>query len=325
MSQKTALITGITGQDGSYLAELLLKEGYRVVGMTRRSSTDVHERIAHIVDEIEFVSGDLLDQSSITAIVSAVRPDEIYNLAAQSFVPTSWTQPVLTGEFTALGVTRVLEAVRSVNPKIKFYQASSSEMFGKVQETPQRETTPFYPRSPYGVAKIYGHWITINYRESYDVFAVSGILFNHESARRGKEFVTRKISDGVARIKLGLQQELRLGNLDAQRDWGFAGDYVRAMWLMLQQPRPDDYVVATGRTHSVRDFVRLAFAAADLDWERYVVVDPRFYRPAEVDVLVGDASKAYRELGWEPEVSFERLVETMVLADLDRLRPFAPA
>jgi GDPmannose 4,6-dehydratase len=325
VSQKTALITGITGQDGSYLAELLLKEGYRVVGMTRRSSTDVHERIAHIVDEIEFVSGDLLDQSSITAIVSAVRPDEIYNLAAQSFVPTSWTQPVLTGEFTALGVTRVLEAVRSVNPKIKFYQASSSEMFGKVQETPQRETTPFYPRSPYGVAKIYGHWITINYRESYDVFAVSGILFNHESARRGKEFVTRKISDGVARIKLGLQQELRLGNLDAQRDWGFAGDYVRAMWLMLQQPRPDDYVVATGRTHSVRDFVRLAFAAADLDWERYVVVDPRFYRPAEVDVLVGDASKAYRELGWEPEVSFERLVETMVLADLDRLRPFAPA
>jgi GDPmannose 4,6-dehydratase len=673
VSQKTALITGITGQDGSYLAELLLQQGYRVVGMTRRSSTDVHERIVHIVDDIEFVSGDLLDQSSITAIVSAVRPDEIYNLAAQSFVPTSWTQPVLTGEFTALGVTRILEVVRSVNPKIKFYQASSSEMFGKVQQTPQCESTPFYPRSPYGVAKVYGHWITINYRESYDVFAVSGILFNHESVphntpvivrendlvevkligevlrvrqkgttvqhfetpgleiwdgerfvavlggtayshrpvvdnkrvariearcgivtttadhvvfmadgeraahtvrpgqsvrrcalpeapaytscsldmawmlgmfvgdgsawrnndqvrarftnsdarlrgifagawkrvtcgearymattsgfvpgktvgalalsgaptfvewlrqecytddgykrvprlvlngdeavwrafltgynqtdglkagngtyefknfktnspvlamalwwmakralgqelvlnvdigppersgpfysmnlrspnprgnkgahlrrdlaevkrvtpdphydgwlydfttaterfhagvgelvihnspRRGKEFVTRKISDGVARIKLGLQQELRLGNLDAQRDWGFAGDYVRAMWLMLQQSRPNDYVVATGRTHSVRDFVRLAFAAADLDWERYVVIDPRFYRPAEVDVLVGDASKAYRELGWEPEVSFERLVEMMVLADLDRLRPFAPA
>ena len=673
MSQKTALITGITGQDGSFLAELLLQKGYRVVGMTRRSSTDVHERISHIVDEIEFVSGDLLDQSSISAIVSAMRPDEIYNLAAQSFVPTSWTQPVLTGEFTALGVTRVLEAVRSVNSKIKFYQASSSEMFGKVQATPQNETTPFYPRSPYGVAKVYGHWITINYRESYDMFAVSGILFNHESIpnntpvivrendlvdvrligevlrvrekgttvqrfetpglevwdgenfvsvlggtayrhrpvvdnkrvariearcgsvtttgdhvvfmadseraagtvepgqsvlrcalpeapaytscsldmawmlgmfvgdgsasrknggragakftnsdprlrdifagawkrvtcgearytptssgfvpgkivgalalsgaptfvewlrdecytadgykrvphlvlngdeavwraflcgynrtdglkagsgtyeyknfktnspvlamglwwmakralgqdlvlnvdigpperpgpfysmnlrsprsgnmgahlrrdlaevkrvvpdphfegwlydlttatqrfhagvgemvihnspRRGKEFVTRKISDGVARIKLGLQKELRLGNLDAQRDWGFAGDYVRAIWLMLQQPRPDDYVVATGRTHSVRDFVRLAFAAAELDWERYVVVDPRYYRPAEVDVLVGDASKAYRELGWEPEVSFERLVEMMVLADLDRLRPFAPA
>jgi GDPmannose 4,6-dehydratase len=323
--QKTALITGITGQDGSFLAEFLLQRGYRVVGMTRRSSTDVHERIQHIVDEIEFVSGDLLDQSSITSIVSAVKPDEIYNLAAQSFVPTSWTQPVLTGEFTALGVTRVLEAVRSVDRPIRFYQASSSEMFGKVSESPQNEQTPFYPRSPYGVAKVYGHWITVNYRESYDVFAVSGILFNHESQRRGKEFVTRKISDGVARIKLGLQNELRLGNLDAQRDWGFAGDYVRAMWLMLQQPRADDFVIATGRQHSVRDFVRLAFAAADLDWERYVVVDPRFYRPAEVDLLVGDASKARRELGWEPEVSFEDLVERMVRADLDRLRPFAPA
>jgi GDPmannose 4,6-dehydratase len=323
--QKTALITGITGQDGSFLAEFLLQRGYRVVGMTRRSSTDVHERIQHIVDEIEFVSGDLLDQSSISSIVAAVKPDEIYNLAAQSFVPTSWTQPVLTGEFTALGVTRVLEAVRSVDRPIRFYQASSSEMFGKVSESPQNEQTPFYPRSPYGVAKVYGHWITVNYRESYDVFAVSGILFNHESQRRGKEFVTRKISDGVARIKLGLQNELRLGNLDAQRDWGFAGDYVRAMWLMLQQPRADDFVIATGRQHSVRDFVRLAFAAADLDWERYVVVDPRFYRPAEVDLLVGDASKARRELGWEPEVSFEDLVERMVRADLDRLRPFAPA
>jgi GDPmannose 4,6-dehydratase len=322
--QKTALITGITGQDGSYLAELLLAKGYRVVGMTRRSSTDVHERIQHIVDDIEFVSGDLLDQSSITTIVANVRPDEIYNLAAQSFVPTSWTQPVLTGEFTALGVTRVLEAIRAVDPKIRFYQASSSEMFGKVQATPQNETTPFYPRSPYGVAKVYGHWITVNYRESYNIFAASGIAFNHESSRRGKEFVTRKISDGVARIKLGLQKELRLGNLDAQRDWGFAGDYVRAMWLMLQRESADDYVIATGRTHAVRDFVRLAFAAVDLDWEQHVVVDPRFYRPAEVDLLVGDASKARRELGWEPEVSFEQLVEQMVRADLDRLRAIVP-
>ena len=324
MPQKTALITGITGQDGSYLAELLLAKGYRVVGMTRRSSTDVHERIQHIVDDIEFVSGDLLDQSSITTIVANVRPDEIYNLAAQSFVPTSWTQPVLTGEFTALGVTRVLEAIRAVDPKIRFYQASSSEMFGKVQATPQNETTPFYPRSPYGVAKVYGHWITVNYRESYNIFAASGIAFNHESSRRGKEFVTRKISDGVARIKLGLQKELRLGNLDAQRDWGFAGDYVRAMWLMLQRESADDYVIATGRTHAVRDFLRLAFAAVDLDWEQHVVVDPRFYRPAEVDLLVGDASKARRELGWEPEVSFEQLVEQMVRADLDRLRAIAP-
>ena len=291
--------------------------------MTRRSSTDVHERIQHIVDDIEFVSGDLLDQSSMTTIVSAVRPDEIYNLAAQSFVPTSWTQPVLTGEFTALGVTRVLEAIRAVDPSIRFYQASSSEMFGKVQAVPQSETTPFYPRSPYGVAKVYGHWITVNYRESYGIFAVSGILFNHESERRGKEFVTRKITDGVARIKLGLASELRLGNLDAQRDWGFAGDYVRAMWLMLQQETPDDYVIATGRTHAVREFVRLAFAAVGLDWERYVVVDPRFYRPAEVDLLVGDAGKARAALGWDPEVSFEMLVERMVRADLDRLRPFA--
>jgi GDPmannose 4,6-dehydratase len=321
VSRKTALITGITGQDGSYLAELLLHEGYRVVGMTRRTSTDVHERIQHLVDEIEFVSGDLLDQSSVTSIVARVKPDEVYNLAAQSFVPTSWDQPVLTGEFTALGVTRVLEAVRAVDRKIRFYQASSSEMFGKVQAVPQDESTPFYPRSPYGVAKLYGHWITINYRESYDLYAVSGILFNHESERRGKEFVTRKITDGVARIKLGLATELRLGNLDARRDWGFAGDYVRAMWLMLQRPAPDDYVIATGTTRSVGDFVRAAFAVAGLDWERYVVVDPRYYRPAEVDLLVGDPAKARTQLGWEPEYSFERLVETMVIADLDRLRP----
>jgi GDPmannose 4,6-dehydratase len=319
---KTALITGVTGQDGSYLAEWLLRQGYRVVGMTRRTSTDVHERIQHLVDDIEFVSGDLLDQSSVTAIVARVKPDEIYNLAAQSFVPTSWDQPVLTGEFTALGVTRVLEAVRSVNPKIRFYQASSSEMFGKVQAVPQSESTPFYPRSPYGVAKLYGHWITINYRESYDLFAVSGIFFNHESERRGKEFVTRKITDGVARIKFGLASELRLGNLEARRDWGFAGDYVRAMWLMMQQSTPDDYVIATGETRSVGDFVKAAFAVAGLDWERYVVVDPRFYRPAEVDLLVGDPTKARVVLGWEPEYSFEQLVESMVLADLDRLRRF---
>ena len=321
--QKTALITGITGQDGSFLAELLLEKGYRVVGMTRRTSTDVHERIQHIVEDIELVSGDLLDQSSMSSIVAAVRPDEIYNLAAQSFVPTSWTQPVLTGEFTALGVTRVLEAIRTVNPQIRFYQASSSEMFGKVHAVPQNEDTPFYPRSPYGVAKLYGHWITINYREYYDLYAVSGILFNHESSRRGKEFVTRKISDGVARIKLGIANELRLGNLEARRDWGFAGDYVRAMWLMLQQTVPDDFVIATGVTRSVGDFVRAAFEHVDLDWQKYVVVDPRFYRPAEVDMLVGDASKAREVLGWEPETAFERLVETMVQADLERLRPFA--
>jgi GDPmannose 4,6-dehydratase len=319
---KTALITGITGQDGSYLAELLLGKGYRVVGMTRRTSTDVHERIQHIVDDIEFVSGDLLDQSSITAIIARVKPDEVYNLAAQSFVPTSWDQPVLTGEFTALGVTRVLEAIRAVNPKIRFYQASSSEMFGKVQDVPQNEGTAFYPRSPYGVAKLYGHWITINYRESYDLYAISGILFNHESERRGKEFVTRKISDGVARIKLGLATELRLGNLDARRDWGFAGDYVRAMWLMMNQPSADDFVIATGVTRSVRDFVAAAFAVAGLTWEDHVVVDPRYYRPAEVDLLIGDAAKARRVLGWQPETSFEQLVERMVAADLDRLRPY---
>lgn len=317
---KTALITGITGQDGSYLAELLLSKGYRVVGMTRRTSTAVHERIQHIFDDIEFVSGDLLDQTSMSNIVASVKPDEFYNLAAQSFVPTSWDQPVLTGEFTALGVTRALEAVRGVNPKIRFYQASSSEMFGKVVEVPQKESTPFYPRSPYGVAKVYGHWITVNYRESYDMFAVSGILFNHESERRGLEFVTRKISDAVARIKLGLQDELRLGNLDAQRDWGFAGDYVRAMWLMLQQDHPDDYVIATGRTHTVREFCRIAFESAGLDsYENYVKIDPRFMRPAEVELLIGDPSKAKEKLGWEPEVSFEQLVARMVEADLDRL------
>ena len=317
---KTALITGITGQDGSYLAEFLLSKGYRVVGMTRRTSTEVHERIEHIVDKVEIVSGDLLDQSSITAIVNDVRPDEIYNLAAQSFVPASWAQPVLTGEFTALGATRVLEAIRHVDPKIRFYQASSSEMFGKVVEVPQNETTPFYPRSPYGVAKVYGHWITVNYRESFDIFACSGILFNHESSRRGKEFVTRKITDGVARIKRGVSKELRLGNLDAQRDWGFAGDYVRAMWMMLQHHVADDFVIATGRTHSVREFVRIAFEAAGLgSYEPYVVMDPRFVRPAEVDLLVGDPGKAKRDLGWEPEVTFEQLVAMMVEADLQRL------
>jgi GDPmannose 4,6-dehydratase len=316
---KTALITGITGQDGSYLAEFLLEKGYRVVGMTRRTSTEVHERIEHIVDDVEILSGDLLDQSSITSIVTEVRPDEIYNLAAQSFVPASWSQPVLTGEFTALGVTRVLEAIRQVNPSIRFYQASSSEMFGNVVEWPQNERTAFYPRSPYGVAKVYGHWITVNYRESYGLYATSGICFNHESARRGKEFVTRKISDGVARIKLGLAKQLRLGNLDAHRDWGYAGDYVRAMWMMLQQESPDDFVIATGRTHSVRDFVRIAFEAAGLgSFEPYVVIDPRFVRPAEVDKLIGDASKAQRVLGWKPEVSFEELVAMMVESDLKR-------
>jgi GDPmannose 4,6-dehydratase len=318
--QKTALVTGITGQDGSYLAELLLEKGYRVVGMTRRTSTEVHERIEHIVDDVEIVSGDLLDQSSITSIVNDVRPTEIYNLAAQSFVPASWSQPVLTGEFTALGVTRVLEAIRHVDPTIRFYQASSSEMFGNAVESPQNERTSFYPRSPYGVAKVYAHWITVNYRESYGLFASSGICFNHESARRGKEFVTRKISDGVARIKLGMTKELRLGNLDAHRDWGYAGDYVRAMWMMLQQDRADDFVIATGRTHSVREFVRIAFDVAGLgSFEPYVVIDPRFVRPAEVDMLIGDASKARRALGWEPEVSFEQLVAMMVEADLGRL------
>jgi GDPmannose 4,6-dehydratase len=320
MVQKTALITGITGQDGSYLAELLLAKGYRVVGMTRRTSTEVHERIEHIVGDLEIFSGDLLDQSSMTSIVDEVGPDEIYNLAAQSFVPASWSQPVLTGEFTALGVTRMLEAIRQVNPAIRFYQASSSEMFGNAVESPQNEETPFYPRSPYGVAKVYGHWITVNYRESYGLYASSGICFNHESPRRGKEFVTRKISDGVARVKLGRASELRLGNLDAQRDWGYAGDFVRAMWMMLQPSAPADFVIATGRTHSVRDFVRVAFEAAGLgSYEPYIVVDPRFVRPAEVDQLIGDASKAKRALGWEPTVGFEELVAMMVEADLERL------
>jgi GDPmannose 4,6-dehydratase len=321
--KKTALITGITGQDGSYLAELLLDEGYRVVGMTRRTSTEVHERIEHLVDRVEIVSGDLLDQSSMTQLIGDVRPSEVYNLAAQSFVPTSWTQPVLTGEFTALGVTRILEAIRHVDTKIRFYQASSSEMFGKVQETPQTESTSFYPRSPYGVAKVYAHWITVNYRESYNLYAVSGILFNHESERRGKEFVTRKISDAVARIKLGMQEKLHLGNLEARRDWGFAGDYVRAMWLMLQQPQADDYVISTGRTHTVREFCRLAFETVGLDYRAHVLEDERFMRPAEVDLLIGDPAKAKRILGWQPTVTFEDLVTRMVEADLNRLRPLA--
>jgi GDPmannose 4,6-dehydratase len=315
---KTALITGITGQDGSYLAEHLLAKGYRVVGVVRRSSTTPYERIAHLVDRVELVSADLLDQTSLTDVMSAAQPDEIYNLAAQSFVQTSWFQPVLTGEFTALGVTRMLEAMRKGAPKARFYQASSSEQFGKVVETPQRESTPFYPRSPYGVAKLYGHWITVNYRESFDLFAVSGILFNHESPRRGLEFVTRKITDGVARIKLGLQRELRLGNLDARRDWGFAGDYVDAMWRMLQQDSPEDYVIGTGETYSVRDFCEAAFGAVDLDYREHVVQDEKFFRPAEVDLLVSDPSRAKAELGWTPTVSFPQLVAMMVSADLER-------
>ncbi|CCF85265.1 GDP-mannose 4,6-dehydratase [Nitrolancea hollandica] len=313
---KTALITGITGQDGSYLAEFLLDQGYRVVGMQRRTSTETVGRIAHLTDRIELVQGDLLDQLSLIDLMQRFRPDEVYNLAAQSFVPTSWQQAVLTGEFTALGVTRMLEAIRLVNPEARFYQASSSEMFGKVREVPQRETTPFYPRSPYGVSKVYGHWITVNYRESYNLFACSGILFNHESPRRGLEFVTRKVTHGVARIKLGLANELNLGNLDAQRDWGYAPDYVRAMWLMLQQDQPDDFVVSTGRTHTVQRLCELAFAAAGLDWQEYVRVDPRYLRPAEVDLLVGDATKARTTLGWEPSVSFEQMVELMVDADI---------
>ncbi len=314
---KTALITGITGQDGSYLAEFLLGKGYKVVGMVRRTSLENFSRIRHIQEDIELVTGDLLDQLSLINILQEHRPDEVYNLAAQSFVPTSWNQPVLTGEFTALGVTRMLEAVRLVDPKIRFYQASSSEMFGKVRETPQTEHTPFYPRSPYGVAKVYGHYITVNYRESYDIHASSGILFNHESPRRGLEFVTRKVSYGVARIKHGLQSELRLGNLDAQRDWGYAGDYVQAMWLMLQAPTPDDYIVATGETHSVRDLVEVAFTHVGLDYRDYVVIDSRYMRPAEVDLLVGNPSKARREIGWEPAVSFDELVRMMVDADME--------
>ena len=315
---KTALITGITGQDGSYLAELLLAKGYRVVGVVRRSSTTPYERIAHLVDKIELVSADLLDQTSLTDVVEATKPVEIYNLAAQSFVKTSWQQPVLTGEFTALGVTRMLEAMRKAAPQARFYQASSSEQFGKVVETPQRESTPFYPRSPYGVAKLYGHWITVNYRESFNLFAVSGILFNHESPRRGLEFVTRKISDAVARIKNGLQRDLRLGNLDARRDWGFAGDYVDAMWRMLQQDTPEDYVIGTGATYSVREFCDAAFTAVGLDYRDYVVQDEKFFRPAEVDLLVSDPSRAKNELGWTPTVSLPQLVQMMVEADLDR-------
>lgn len=318
-SVKSALITGITGQDGSYLAELLLSKGYKVYGTTRRSSTENFERIGHLRDQVTLLQADLLDQSSLVDALQKSQPDEVYNLAAQSFVPTSWGQPTLTGEFTALGVTRVLEALRAVNTKIRFYQASSSEMYGKVQAVPQKEDTPFYPRSPYGVAKVYGHYITVNYRESYDLFAVSGILFNHESPRRGLEFVTRKVSDGVARIKLGMAKELRMGNLDAKRDWGFAGDYVEAMWLMLQQDTPDDYVVATGETHTVKELIELAFERAGLDWEKYVVIDPAFVRPAEVDLLLGDPTKAKEQLGWTPKTSFPQLVHSMVDGDLARL------
>lgn len=316
MAPKRALITGITGQDGSYLAEFLLAKGYEVIGMVRRSSTVNFERIKHIQDKLTLVSGDLLDEVSLIHILREHRPHEVYNLAAQSFVQTSWPQPVFTGETTALGVTRLLDAVRIVDPDIRFYQASSSEMFGKVVEVPQKETTPFYPRSPYGVAKVYGHWITVNYRESYGMHTTSGILFNHESPRRGLEFVTRKISHGVARIKLGLDEELRLGNLEARRDWGFAGDYVEAMWLMLQQDQPEDYVIATGETHSVREFCELAFGYVGLDYRDYVVIDQRFMRPAEVDLLIGDPSKARQKLGWQPRTTFPELVQMMVEADL---------
>jgi GDPmannose 4,6-dehydratase len=316
----TALITGITGQDGSYLAEFLLSKGYSVVGMARRSSTVTFERIQHILNDIEIAPGDLHDQSSLVAILEQYQPEEIYNLAAQSFVASSWSQPVLTGEVTALGVTRLLEAVRSVNPKMRFYQASSSEMFGKVTETPQRETTSFYPRSPYGVSKVFGHWATVNYRESYGLFTVSGILFNHESPRRGLEFVTRKISSEVARIKSGLSKELHLGNLEARRDWGFAGEYVQAMWKMLQQETPDDFVIGTGETHSVREFADMAFKYVGLNYEDYVVQDPHFLRPSEVDLLISDPAKARRKLGWEPKVKFQGLVEMMVEADLKRLK-----
>jgi GDPmannose 4,6-dehydratase len=319
MSRRRALITGITGQDGSYLAELLLDKDYEVYGMTRRASTENVERIEHLTDKVTLLQGDLLDPHSLVSALEEAEPAEVYNLAAQSFVPTSWNQPVLTAEFTAVGVTRLLEAIRSVNREIRFYQASSSEMFGKVREVPQTELTPFHPRSPYGVAKVYGHYITVNYRESYDLFAASGILFNHESPRRGLEFVTRKISDGVARIKLGLTDELRLGNLDAKRDWGYAGDYVEAMWLMIQQEEPGDYVVATGEEHSVQEFAEIAFEHVGLDWQRHVVTDPAFLRPAEVDHLVGDASKAREELDWKPKVSFRELAEMMVDADVERL------
>jgi len=320
MAKKKALITGVTGQDGSYLAEFLLEQGYEVIGMVRRTSTVNFQRIRHIQDKLILAQGDLLDQSSLVDIIREHRPQEVYNLAAQSFVPTSWKQPVLTGEFTALGVTRVLEAIRMVDPTMRFYQASSSEIFGNVREVPQNEKTPFYPRSPYGVAKVYGHWITVNYRESYDIFACSGVLFNHESPRRGLEFVTRKVTHSAAKIKLGLAKELHLGNLDAQRDWGFAGDYVKAMWLMLQQDRPDDYVIATGKTHSVRQLCNEAFSHLGLNWQDHVVVDPAFIRPADVDQLVGDASKARQVLGWKPAVEFPELIAMMVESDLALLR-----
>lgn len=316
---KRALITGITGQDGSYLAELLLSEGYDVYGVVRRASTENYERIEHLRGQVTLLQADLLDQSSLVQAIRESNPTELYNLAAQSFVPTSWAQPVLTAEFTAIGVTKVLEAMRAVNPEIRFYQASSSEMYGKVLEVPQSEDTPFYPRSPYGVAKVYGHYITVNYRESYNLHASSGILFNHESPRRGLEFVTRKVTDGVSRIKLGLATELRMGNLDSQRDWGFAGDYVKAMWLMLQQDTPDDFVVATGETHTVKELVQLAFDRVGLDWEKYVFIDPRFIRPAEVDLLIGEPAKAKNVLGWVPQTSFQTLVNMMVDADMDRL------
>ncbi|MFM1848304.1 MAG: GDP-mannose 4,6-dehydratase [Pseudomonadota bacterium] len=319
MAQKSALITGITGQDGSYLAEHLLAQGYKVHGVVRRLSAENYERIEHLRGKVNLITGDLLDQVSLMKAIEAAEPSEVYNLAAQSFVPTSWTQPMLTAEYTAVGVSRILEAVRLMNPKIRFYQASSSEMYGKVRETPQTELTPFYPRSPYGVAKAYGHYMTVNYRESYDMFAVSGILFNHESPRRGLEFVTRKVTHGVARIKLGLAEELRMGNLDAKRDWGFAGDYVQAMWLMLQQETPDDYVISTGETHTVRELVELAFECAGLDWQKYVKLDPQFVRPAEVDLLLGDCSKAKQKLGWAPKVSFPQLVKMMVESDLKLL------
>lgn len=316
MTQRTALITGVTGQDGSYLAEFLLAKGYQVIGMVRRSSTENFTRIEHIQDEITIVSGDLLDQGSLMSLLREYHPTEVYNLAAQSFVPTSWQQPVFTGEVTALGVTRMLEAIRAVDPAIRFYQASSSEMFGKVQQVPQTERTPFYPRSPYGVAKVYGHWITVNYRESFKLYACSGILFNHESPRRGLEFVTRKVTHAVAKIKLGMADHVSLGNLDSQRDWGYAGDYVRAMWLMLQQDSPDDYVVGTGETHSVQELCEVAFGHAGLDWREFVRQDARFMRPAEVDLLISDPSKAKAKLGWAPEVSFKQLIEMMVDADI---------
>ncbi|MDP3151032.1 MAG: GDP-mannose 4,6-dehydratase [Archangium sp.] len=321
---KKALITGITGQDGSYLAELLLAKGYQVHGMVRRSSEEKFERIAHLKDQVTLHQGDLLDQFSLAALIEKVQPEEIYNLAAQSFVPTSWSQPVLTGEFTALGVTKMLEAVRHTNPKIRFYQASSSEMFGRVLEVPQKETTPFYPRSPYGVAKAYGHFITVNYRESFNLFAVSGILFNHESPRRGLEFVTRKVTYHAALIKLGLKKKMGVGNLDAKRDWGFAGDYVDAMWRMLQQDSPDDYVVATNETHTVRELIQIAFSRVGLDWEKHVEIDPAFVRPAEVELLIGDYDKAKAKLGWEPKVRFKELVEMMVDADVKRLEQRRP-